>query len=397
MQISVRALQTPATPVEMVERKGLGHPDTICDALAEEFSLLLSRFYVSRFGRIQHHNVDKVLLRAGRSSPRLGGGSVDEPLEIFLAGRATTRVSGVAVPVEDLAREACEGWLARNLRHLDVRRHVQLHCLVRPGSVELVELFAAGQATALANDTSLGVGFAPLTPLERAVLAAERALNSAAAKRAQPALGEDVKVMGTRWGERAELTVSVALIDRHVPDRAAYVAAVEAAQRLAGEAARTLLPGELAVRVNAADDPARDRFYLTVTGTSAECGDDGEAGRGNRANGLITPYRPMTLESVAGKNPISHVGKLYNLAAIELAEGLVAQLPELASAQVWLVSRIGHPIDDPRLVDVALTTRDGRPVTDLAPRVEDLVRGAAAGFGRLWERLLERRIGLVIA
>jgi S-adenosylmethionine synthetase len=28
---------------EAVERKGLGHPDTICDALAESFSRALSR------------------------------------------------------------------------------------------------------------------------------------------------------------------------------------------------------------------------------------------------------------------------------------------------------------------------------------------------------------------
>jgi S-adenosylmethionine synthetase len=397
MQISIRALDRPAAPVEMVERKGLGHPDTICDALAEEFSLLLSRFYLARCGRIQHHNVDKVLLRAGRSSPRLGGGSVDEPIEIFLAGRATTRFGGVQVPVDDLAHEACEGWLARHLRHLDVQRHVRVRCLVHPGSAELVELFGAGSAVALANDTSLGVSFAPHTPLERAVLAAERALNSAAARREQPALGEDVKVMGTRRGERCELTVAVALVDRHLPDRAAYRAAVEAARRIAGDAARALLPGELPVAVNAADDPARDRLYLTVTGTSAECGDDGQTGRGNRANGLITPYRPMTLESVAGKNPISHVGKLYNLAAAEVAEGLVAALPELASVEVYLVSRIGHPITDPPLVDVALAAREGRPVSELAPRVESFVRSAVADLDRLWERILAGRIGVVIA
>jgi S-adenosylmethionine synthetase len=49
--------------------------------------------------------------------------------------------------------------------------------------------------------------------------------------------------------------------------------------------------------------------YLTVTGTSAEAGDDGEVGRGNRVNDLITPYRPISLEAAAGKNPVTHVGQ----------------------------------------------------------------------------------------
>jgi S-adenosylmethionine synthetase len=396
MRIFVRERAQERAPVEMVERKGVGHPDTICDALAEEFSLALSRFYAERCGAIQHHNVDKVLLRAGRSSPRLGGGRIDEPIEIYLAGRATTRVGGIEVPVEDLAREACETWLGGHLRHLDARRDVRLHCVVRPGSAELVELFGARKQIALANDTSLGVGFAPLTPLESAVLAVERALYTAGRRGEEPALGEDVKVMGTRCEGRFELTVACAMVDRHLPDVAAYRAACEAAQRIAGRAAAGALGSETGVALNAADDPASGRIYLTVSGTSAECGDDGEAGRGNRANGLITPYRPMTLESVAGKNPISHVGKLYNLAADRIAQALVREIPEIASAEVYLVSRIGHPVTEPALVDLALAGRDGRLAVELRARAEELARAQLTALDRLWIELLERRAGPVI-
>jgi S-adenosylmethionine synthetase len=396
MEVIVRELQVRAGPVEMVERKGLGHPDTVCDALAEEFSLALSRFYLERFGAIQHHNVDKLLLRAGVSSPRLGGGRIDAPVEIYLAGRATTSVGGVEVPAADLAHEVCEAWIARHLRHLDAQRHVRVHCLVRPGSSELVELFAKRRAVALANDTSLGVGFAPLTPLERAVLETERALNSSEAKRLEPALGEDVKVMGTRRGDRAELLVACALVDRYLPDVPAYLAARESARKRAGSAARALLGEDLELSVNAADEPQSGRLYLTVTGTSAECGDDGEAGRGNRANGLITPYRPMTLESVAGKNPVSHVGKLYNVAAGRMAEELIAAIPDVAAAEVYLVSRIGQPVTEPAVVDAALATH-GRPARELAARAEELLRASVAGIDRLWEDLLARRAGPVIA
>src|SRR3990167_9576964 len=165
-----------AQPVEVLERKGLGHPDTLCDALAEEVSLALSRFYRERFGFVLHHNVDKVLLRGGAARPAFAGGEVDEPIDLYLAGSATRGEGGVKTPGEDLAVGACRSWLSANLHALDAERHVRVHCLVRPGSGDLVELFERqrrGGAPRLANDPSIGVGFAPLTPLEGAVLAAE--------------------------------------------------------------------------------------------------------------------------------------------------------------------------------------------------------------------------------
>jgi S-adenosylmethionine synthetase len=385
-----------AAPVEVVERKGLGHPDSICDALAEAFSLALSRFYRDRFERILHHNVDKVLLVGGRSEPAFGGGSVREPIEITLAGRAVREWRGVRVPVEDLAHEACERWLAAHLHALDPRDHVRLACRVRPGAAELVELVspAAGRARPLANDTSIGVGFAPLSPLEAAVLRAEAALQTPAVRRDDPALGEDVKVLGVREGGAARLTVACALIGRYLADLDAYRAARARAGARAGAAAQAVLGGGVSVAVNAGDDDARGLVYLTVTGTSAEAGDDGEAGRGNRANGLITPYRPMTLESTAGKNPVGHVGKLYNLVAGLLAERLVAELADVAEAQVVLVSRIGTPVDDPPLADVRLRRADGAPVAPLAAAVEAIARDALARVGTLADDLLEGRVAL---
>lgn len=206
--------------VEVVERKGLGHPDTICDALAEEVSLALCRYYQEHFGTILHHNVDKVLLVGGRSEPVFGGGSVTAPIEIYLAGRATSEVRGVKVPVEELARESCRLWLRKNVRNLDVERHLRLHCRVRPGSAELVELFLRQQRPDagewLANDTSCGAGFAPLTRLEQVVLGTESALRSPAGLTEHPERGEDIKLMGVRHGSRTRLTVSDAFVDKHV-------------------------------------------------------------------------------------------------------------------------------------------------------------------------------------
>ena len=356
--------------VEIVERKGLGHPDTLCDALAEELSRSLCRFYLDHFGQILHHNVDKVLLWGGAARPMFGGGEVLAPCELYLAGRATCELRGAIVPIEALAVEGSRALLRKHLHEFDADRHVRVHCLVRPGAGELVDV----HRLALANDTSCGVGYAPLSQLERVVLAVERRLNSAETKRAHPVTGEDVKVMGVRRGERIQLTVACALIGRHCADLAAYLASRDLVAALARDAARRETTHPVEVEVNAADAPERGSVYLTVTGTSAESGDDGQAGRGNRANGLITPYRPMTMESVAGKNPVSHVGKLYNVTAGRIAASLVEELPDIVEAECRLVSRIGHPVADPSLTDLRLRCAAGRHAAPLGPRVEEIVR-----------------------
>jgi S-adenosylmethionine synthetase len=383
-------------PVEVVERKGLGHPDTICDALSEEFSLALSRFYRERFGAILHHNVDKALLWGGCSSPAFGGGRVLEPIEIFLAGRATREWRGVRVPVDELAVEGSRRWLAGHLRNLDAAEHVRIHSLVRPGARELVEMVQRarkGEAPP-ANDTSCGVGWAPLSRLESVVAHVEHTLNGAPAKAAHPEIGEDVKVMGVRRGDQIDLTVACAFVDRHVTGIAHYLALRAQVEALVAQAARTVAGSEVRVAVNAADDPERGGIYLTVTGTSAEAGDDGQAGRGNRVNGLIAPARPMTLESTSGKNPVSHVGKLYNLAASLIADGVVREVPGVREAHCWLVSRIGSPITEPQIVHLRLRDADGRPATVHAASAEAIARAELARLPELADELLDGRLAL---
>ena len=373
--------------VEIVERKGIGHPDTICDALAEAVSGALSRYYAGRFGRVLHHNVDKALLCGGASSPRFGGGELTEPIEIILGGRATRSFGGAEIPVETLAVEGCRTWLRAHLHALDVDRHVRITCRFRGGSGDLVDLFGRRDRAVLANDTSIGVGFAPLSTLESTVLDVERWINQPATKRERPEAGEDVKVMGIRHGSRTTLTIACAFVSAYVENAADYAAKKDA---LAGAIGRSATGGDgerLAVVVNAADDPGRGRFYLTVTGTSAEAGDDGEVGRGNRTNGLITPGRPMTIEAAAGKNPVSHVGKLYNVVAGQIARDLVATLPGVSAAECVLVSRIGQPIDEPQIVHLRLVTSDHRlpprpPITS-----EDIVRQNLARLPTLSEQL----------
>jgi S-adenosylmethionine synthetase len=148
------------------------------------------------------------------------------------------------------------------------------------------------------------------------------------------------------------------------------------------------------VTINAADDAAAGDVFLTVTGTSAEAGDDGEVGRGNRANGLITPYRIMTMEAAAGKNPVSHVGKLYNVLAGRIAEALIVDAPGVRGATCVLVSQIGRPIDDPQMADVRITLGASRCVDDVKEDVSGVVRGHLARLPELRDELLAERVAV---
>ena len=113
------------------------------------------------------------------------------------------------------------------------------------------------------------------------------------------------------------------------------------------------------VQMNVADDPETGSVYLTVSGTSAEMGDDGSVGRGNRANGLITVNRPMSMEATSGKNPIRHVGKLYNLLSTQIAIQIVEEVEGIEEVYIRILSQIGVPIDEPHMLSIQTVLKDG--------------------------------------
>jgi methionine adenosyltransferase (EC 2.5.1.6) len=340
---------------EIVERKGIGHPDTICDSLAEELSVELSKLYIKELGAIMHHNVDKALLVGGKAHSKFGGGEVVSPIEIFLVGRALREIDGKEFPVDELAIDVAHNWLKKHIRNLDSSKHVILQTRIKPGSKDLVELFDRFQKKGevpLSNDTSFGVGFAPFSELENIVFYTEKLLNSEEIKNKHPEVGEDIKVMGVRIKDDIRITVSAAFVDKYVKNINQYKEQKEAITNLVLENARKYTDKNVNVFVNTADDIENESVYITVTGTSSEQGDDGQVGRGNRANGLITPYRPMSLEAAAGKNPVSHIGKIYNVVANIIASRVVKEVEGVEEAYCYMVSQIGKPINEPQVCDV---------------------------------------------
>jgi S-adenosylmethionine synthetase len=380
----------PEGEVEIVEHKGIGHPDTMCDGLAECFGAALARYYQEHFGTVLHYNVDKALLVGGASRPAFGGGEVVTPMRAVLGGRASRRAGEVEVPVEEIARDAGRRWVREHMHALDPERHIVWDCVALDGSNELVDLF--GRSVPLSNDTSFGVGVAPATRLERAVLAAGDLLRGMSRQHRE--LGEDVKVMGVRHGHRAHLTVACALIGAHLANLEAYVERCRTIRHAVAGVAAEALGEEPLVDVNAADDLASGRVYLTVTGTSAEAGDDGQVGRGNRVNGLITPYRPMSLEATAGKNPVSHVGKLYNVAATRIAQAIVERIDAVVAAECFLLSRIGHPVTDPALADVRLHLRADASLGHVRSDVEEIVRAHVESIAVVSREILAGQVRL---
>jgi S-adenosylmethionine synthetase len=384
--------------VEIVERKGQGHPDYIADAVSESVSKELCRFYRKNFGVILHHNVDKGLVVGGKASPKFGGGKVEEPIYVVVAGRAITQASKSAetiqVPIGTLTTDAMRNFFKRNFRFLDIESHVVVDHRIREGSIDLVRIFNRGRNTPLANDTSFGVGFAPLTQTEKLVFNVERYLNSKKVKKELPEVGEDIKVMGLRRKKDIRLTISAAMISSLTPDASHYLNVKEEVRRRIEDFAAKMTHYNVEVNVNTGDNPRAGIYYLTVTGTSAESGDDGNTGRGNRINGLITPCRQMSLEATAGKNPVNHVGKIYNVLAKLMAEKLCGEVKGVEEAYVKILSQIGKPITEPLMTHVQVVLDKGYSVGNISADIKSIVDEELANISTLTDVIIDGKVDL---
>jgi S-adenosylmethionine synthetase len=379
MTVNILVEALPGRPVsehqvELVERKGVGHPDSICDAIMEQVSVELSRIYLERVGAILHHNIDKAFLVAGEAEVRLGGGEIREPMRLIFGDRATFRFGDVEIPVHEIATATAKRWIREHLRFVDPERHVRYESLIRPGSPELVDIFHREEVGA--NDTSAAVGYAPLTATERTVLETERYMNSPDFKRLFPEAGEDIKVMGIRTGRTLHLTVAVAFVDRFIDSEATYFRRkAEMHEAVLEFVRRTSALEDVALTINNADQPGRGLggMYLSVTGTSAEGGDSGQVGRGNKVNGVIALNRPMGTEAAAGKNPVSHVGKIYTVLAHQIAQKVCQEVAGVRECYIWLASQIGSPIRRPQVAAAQVILDRGVRRTPTFRRIREIM------------------------
>ncbi|MCK4475473.1 MAG: methionine adenosyltransferase [Methanophagales archaeon] len=373
--------------IEMVERKGLGHPDSLCDGIAEAVSIALCKEYKKKCGLILHHNTDKVQLVAGRSNPKYGGGEVISPIYILLGGRATREFEGEEIAVDTIAVKAAKDYL-RNIRNLDVDSHVVVDSKVGTGSYDLLTVFRdKNKEIPLANDTSFGVAHAPLSESESIALNAENRVMAEYRNR-EKAVGEDMKVMALREKDKITLTIGDAFVSKYVDDYEHYEDAKQRLKEFVSGVAEEYTSREVITLINMADTP--DSVYITVTGTSAEMGDDGGAGRGNRCNGLITPNRPISMEGTPGKNPVNHTGKIYNLLANKIANEVVDSVDGIQEVYIKILSEIGRRIDDPKVATAQIVSKSdvnpgvmekkvGRIIDDWLSNITEITEMAIRG------------------
>ena len=359
--------------VEIVERKGLGHPDTICDAVMEAVAVQLAQAYVKTCGRVLHFNADKGMLVAGQVACRFGGGSVLAPMRLVMGDRATFEWRHKRIPVKEIAERTAYTWFTRHLPRIKPGKDLECQVELKPASEELRSV-AERPREAVANDTSATVGYAPFTPTERLVFQIEQFLNSRYFKKEFPDTGEDVKVLAVRNGKDLNVTVAMPFLAPLIRNESEYFKRKALVERaLTNFVTRKSGAGfSSQVFLNVLDRPGAGEAgaYLTLLGTSAEAGDSGEVGRGNRVCGIISLRRPASAEAAAGKNPMAHVGKIYNVLAQVLAEDIHKKVGGLRDVTVWITSQIGHPISLPQSVVVEVIPASGTKVAALRPQIQ---------------------------
>jgi len=347
----IRSMPTFKKRFEIVERKGIGHPDTICDLVMNQVSIELSKMYLKETGAIQHHNMDKSLLVAGQSENKFGGGNITKPMKLVIGDRATFEVKGQKLPVEDVTISTAKKWFDNNLRFVK-EEHVEYQLEVGTSSHELRSIFENPKSF-VANDTSALVGYAPFTKTESSVLETEEYINSQNFKKEFPESGEDVKVMGFRNDNTLDLTIAMAFVDSHVDSENHYFKRKQDMLQSISEFHRKRGDfDEVKITMNNLDTKNKgiEGLYLTVLGTSADNADSGEVGRGNMANRVISLTRPAGSEATAGKNPVSHIGKIYNALSFKLAEEIQKAVPDLEEVLVWMYNVIGKPVNEPKAI-----------------------------------------------
>lgn len=352
---------------EFVERKGLGHPDTLADALAEKLSAEYSKYTLKNYGAILHHNFDKVGLLGGASYVAFGEGYLTKPIRILLNGRVSTKFANKKIPVNKLLINWTEDFFKEKLPLVDIKNDIEFHFNLSnqssPGKTYTKEAERGSRKywfeprgfydlkeleKPLSNDTSLGVGYAPYSNLEKMVLEIENTLNSSNFKKKNKWMGSDIKIMGFRNLNDYYITMCIPQIANFVKNLSEYKTNLEAARRVIKKIINKYGINKFELDINTRDDYKTNELYLTAIGSSIESGDEGLVGRGNRINGIISPSKPISMEGSCGKNPVYHIGKIYYLAANEIAKKIYSKFG--IKNEVFIASQSGRYLLDPWII-----------------------------------------------
>ncbi|MFI9388737.1 methionine adenosyltransferase [Kutzneria sp. NPDC052558] len=384
-------------PYELVERKGVGHPDTMCDAIAERASRRYSEYCLTEFGRVAHHWFDKVMIYGGEADIDYGRGEMTKPYTVLFAGKGAYRFGDREIPLRRILFDAAAEVLAEVTTGFDPKRHLVVECAVvdhqgagrghsRYQPKVLDDLIEIGDPRLVSNDCNLLHGYAPLSRLERLVLGVEQHINGPEFKRVNPDTGWDVKVFGSRSEDRFKLIVNMPFLASRIYSLEQYFERKRECEQQIAAFCQQLLGARPELLVNPTDRNGKP--YLTALGSVADTGDVGVVGRGNRINGLITPMRSMSIEAPAGKNPLDHTGKLYGVLARDLAAEISRETGLAVETHVFTSKEAPLGAPDEVIVRVA----GGEPAPETQERIHEIVARSLADVSGITKELVSTGI-----
>jgi S-adenosylmethionine synthetase len=365
--MKIAAFQQPGIeqlPVEVVERKGIGHPDTLSDGIAESLSMEYSRLTRSKYGAVLHHNVDKLGVKGGHWERDFGMGRMLKPATVVFGGRMSTEFADEQINIEELQATVARDYLLKVMPHLgEYPDHVQFdfgtsNFSVNPTWYKPRNIDDVPDAHhQWANDTSVTVSHFPLSSTEELVKALEGYFYTAPYQPRYSFIGQDIKVMAVRRQEEIDVTVCVPFISTETPDRKFYDEMKEKITAELSELANIVVSEKLRVNVsiNTADENRhRKLVYMTATGSCIEFGEEGFVGRGNSPNGLISSMRIHSMEAAFGKNPVYHTGRVHAFFSAEIAKQIFSELG--VENSVMIQTNNGDPLLEPQNVLVLSKT-----------------------------------------
>lgn len=352
-------------PIEIVEKKGVGHPDTLADSIAEAISYVYSNYCLKNYGYVLHHNVDKISVLGGKSTAGFRLGEQLDPIRIIINGRMSDQFGKQRIPIFDIASDTAKKYLLKVIPTLDPAKDIKIFDFLnraggaphkgnrwfKPASVkDLPEV-----SLARANDTASVVGFCPLSKVEELTLLLHKSLMEEQYTPKYGFIGTDVKSMVVRVGKNVSITMCVPFLGKQTPNLDFYIEhkkmlrdeLFELAQKYLGEDYR------VSVDINTRDKPEIGDLYILAHGTAAESGDEGVVGRGNRSIGFIASNRPYSIEAPQGKNPTYFGGKIYDYFATSLSKEIFG-VTGIHSA-VYVITQNGTPIKTPTNILVELS------------------------------------------
>lgn len=353
---------------EVVERKGIGHPDTLADGIAEAISIEYSNYCMNNFGLILHQMLDKIMLIGGLGRFDFGIGEVLKPWRVILNGRLSDSFGSKKIPIKEIQVLAAKKFLKSVVPRLDLKNGVQFIHYTSCYSKNprwfkpLTSDDVPDAKNPYSNDTSTCTGYWPLSLTERLSLLLEAYFYNSSGFPKFNFIGQDIKIMSVRRRHEIDVTMCVPFFSYDIKNWGEYYLKKDQIYKELKELAEDYVKGKYTINlfINTQDEMAKKSkrslgLYFVTSGSALDSGEEGMVGRGNRSRGIISNMRPLNMEAVCGKNPVYYVGKVYTYLADRIAKEISETLE--CECNVYISSRNSDDLLKPYNILVETTKK----------------------------------------